>query len=234
MRFDFLLKLLFLVQNVVGVLGNVIVLAVYASMSYTSRESRPTCLILTNMALGNFFILFRSTAHSVYIWGITHILRIHWLKVVIYMYRVGQGLSLCNTCLLSNFQAMPISPKVGGWVGIKSQAWKISISCFLCWISSLLINIFSPLHIECFQNKQNLTNMWDYRFCSCQVSSTSEGRCRVHMTLSDFILVGQMVCASIYMVHLLYRHQRRVRLFDSFSVSQSLKLHKAYYFQQAS
>lgn len=222
MRFDFLLKLLFLVQNVVGVLGNVIVLAVYASMSYTSRESRPTCLILTNMALGNFCILFRSTAHSVYIWGITHILRIHWLKVVIYMYRVGQGLSLCNTCLLSNFQAMSISPRVCVWMGLKIQVWRISISCFLCWISSFLINTFGPIYIECFQHEQNSTKMWDFRLCISQVSRISEGRYRVLITLSDYILIGLMVCASFYMVLLLYRYQGRVRLFESFSISKRL------------
>lgn len=210
-------------QNEIGVLGNAIVLADYASMFYTNQESRPTHLILTNMAIGNFFILlFNGITNSMYIWGITHILGSHWFKVAVYIYRIGQGLSLCTTCLLSNFKAISISSRVGGCVGLKSQTSKISMSCFLCWISSLLINTFGPLYIECFQHKQNSTKMWDNRHCSSQVSSTSEGRHRGLITFSDSILIGLIVCVSIYMVIIFYRYQWRVRLFDSFSISQGL------------
>jgi vomeronasal1 receptor len=220
MGFDCIFRLLFLVQNVVGPLGHAIVLTVSASMSYISQESRPTRLILTNIAIGNFFILLFKGI--VYICGITHILRIHWFKVLVYIYKVGQHLSLCTTCLLSNFQAMSISPRVCVWMGLKIQVWRISISCFLCWISSFLINTFGPIYIECFQHEQNSTKMWDFRLCISQVSRISEGRYRVLITLSDYILIGLMVCASFYMVLLLYRYQGRVRLFESFSISKRL------------
>lgn len=150
------------------------------------------------MAIGNVFILLlQGISHRIYIYRITHILGRHWFKVTVYMYRIGQGLSLCSACLLSNFQAMSISPRVGGWMDLKSQACKISISCILCWISSLLINIFDPVHIECFQNNQNSTKMWECRLSSSRVSSTSEGRYKVLIALLDSVLIELTIC-TIY------------------------------------
>lgn len=220
---EFILRLLFLLQTGFGVLGNAFVLAVYFSMSYTSHASRPTHLILINMAVGNFLILlFKGIPHSIYIWGITHALGNHACEVALYMHKVGQSLSLCSTCLLSNFQAIAISPRVSGWMRLKGQAWKISVSCFLCWISSLMINIFGPGHTEGFQHMKNSTKKQDYGLCSSQVSITSEGIYKILTTLSDFILIGLMVGASVYMVLLLYRHQQSIRHFSTFSISHRL------------
>lgn len=180
---DFILRVLFLVQTGIRVLGNAFVLAVYEFMYFIIQAPWLTHLILTNIAVGNALILLlKVISYIIYLCGITHILGSHGCNVALYMNRVGQHLSLRATCLLSNFQAIVISLRVSRWIGIKSQAWKISLSWFLYWISSLLINILGPIHIEDFHHMQNSTKTQDYGLCSSQVSSTSDGRWKIMKT----------------------------------------------------
>lgn len=79
-----------------------------------------------------------------------------------------------------------------------------------------------PVYNEDFQHRKNSTKKQDYGLCSSQVSSTSEGSSRILRSLSDFILIGFMVGASVYMVLLLYRHWQRMRHFHTFSISYVL------------
>lgn len=44
-----------------------------------------------------------------------------WCKLVYYIHRTARGLSLCTTCLLSNFQAITVSPRTGGSMGLKDS-----------------------------------------------------------------------------------------------------------------
>ncbi|KAM5236262.1 olfactory receptor class A-like protein 1 [Ctenodactylus gundi] len=64
------------------------------------------------MAVANFLVLlFKGIPQMIFIWGIANILGNTGCKLVYYVHRVARGLSLCTTCLLSNFQALTISPR---------------------------------------------------------------------------------------------------------------------------
>ncbi|XP_004867242.1 vomeronasal type-1 receptor 1-like [Heterocephalus glaber] len=216
---DFILKLLFLAQTGVGVVGNTFLLSAYAPTSCTGHAPRPTHLILTHAAVANFLVLLsKGIPHMMVIWGMTPILGNTGCKLVYYIHRVARGLSLCTTCLLSNFQAITISPRAGGWVGPKDRSWKkISFSCVLCWIFNLLINTFIPIHIEGLQQNHNSTKVRDYGLCSSRNSQTSTPKYTFLMTLADVVFLGLMAWASAYMALLLYRHQQRVKHIHSSS-----------------
>ena len=72
---DLILRLLFLVQMGLGVLGNTFLLSTYASTSCIGYALKPIHLILTNMAVANFLVLlFKGIPQMIFIWGMTNIL----------------------------------------------------------------------------------------------------------------------------------------------------------------
>ena len=211
---DSILRLLFLLQTGIGVLGNTFLLSTYASTSCTGHALKPIHLILTNMAVANFLVLlFKGIPQMIFTWGVTHILGNTRCKLVYYIHRLARGLSLCTTCLLSNFQAITISPRTGGWMGLKGRAWKNShSSCFLCWISNLLINIFVPVNLEARRPIRNSTKLRDYGLCSSKnPEMSSAAKFTIIMTLPDVVFMGLMIGASVYMGLFLRRHHQRVK-----------------------
>jgi vomeronasal1 receptor len=53
--------------------------------------------------------------------GVKHFLGDAGCKVVLYLFRVTHGLSICTTSYLSAFQAITISPRNSKWAWLKSQ-----------------------------------------------------------------------------------------------------------------
>nr|XP_004671604.3 vomeronasal type-1 receptor 1-like [Jaculus jaculus] len=220
---DFILGLLFLAQTGTGVLGNTFLLITCASTS-TDQALRPTNLILTNMAVANFLVLlFKGIPWTILTWRGTLMLGNTGCKLVFYMLRVGRGLALCTTCLLSNFQAITISPRAGGRMGLKKRAGQnVSSSCFLCWISNLLINIFVPINIEGLQHVQNSTKIQDCGLCSSNRPGNTVALYTILMPLPDVVFLVLMAGASGYMVLLLYQHRQRVRHIHALRASHRL------------
>lgn len=184
---DSILRLLFLVQTGLGVLGNTFLLSTYGSTSCTGCTLKPIHLIITNMAVANFLVLlFKGIPQMIFIWGMTHILGNTEYKLVYYIHRLAQSLSLCTTCLLSSFREITISPRTGGWMRFKDRAWKnILSSCFLCWISNLLINVFVPINLEAYQHTHKLR---DYGLCSLKnPEMSSAAKYTIIMTFLCFV-----------------------------------------------
>ncbi|XP_016072701.1 PREDICTED: vomeronasal type-1 receptor 4-like [Miniopterus natalensis] len=211
---DLVLKLIFLVQTGIGVLGNAFLLLTYASTFCPGRALRPVNLIFTNMVVANFLVLLvKGIPQILYIWGVTHILDNTGCKLVFYIHRVARGLSLCTTCLLSTFQAITISSRTAGWMGLKDRALRSTgSSCFLCWISNLLINIFIPTNLEAPWRSHNYSNIQSHGLCFSEIPSpVTITRHIIVMTVSDAVFMGLMIGTSVYMVLLLCRHHQRVR-----------------------
>lgn len=211
---DSILRLLFLVQTGLGVLGNTFLLSTYASTSCTGCALKPIHLIITNMAVANFLVLlFKGIPQMIFIWGMTHILGNTECKLVYYIHRLAQSLSFCTTCLLSSFWEIAISPRTGGWMRLKDRAWKnILSSCFLCWISNLLINVFVPINLEAYQHTHNSIKLWDYGLCSLKnPEMSSAAKYTIIMTFPDAVFMGLVTGASVYMVLLLHRHHQQVK-----------------------
>ncbi|XP_076989677.1 vomeronasal type-1 receptor 1-like [Tamandua tetradactyla] len=219
---NLILRLLFLVQTGIGILGNTFLLFTYASPLNTGHALRPMHLILANLAVANFSVLFfKGIPQMIFIWGVTHILDNTGCKLVYYIHRVARGLSLCTTCLLSSFQAITISPRAGGWMRFKDRAWKnISSSCLLCWVSNLLLNIFVPMHLEAPNHFHNSTKIRNYGLCSSKNPETSTTiKHTILMTLPDVVFLVLMLGASVHMVLLLHRHHQRMKYIHTLGIS---------------
>ncbi|XP_023364597.1 vomeronasal type-1 receptor 4-like [Otolemur garnettii] len=220
---DLILMLLFMVQTVIGVPGNICLLLTYASTACTSQIPRPTHLILTNLAVANFLVLlFKGIPQMIFMWGVTNILGNIACKHVYYIHRTARGLSLCATCHLSSIQAITISPRTGVWLKLKDTALRnTGFSCFLWGISNLLINIFVPIMVQTLQQIHNSSMTWNYGLCSSKSPDLSSTVIyTILMTFPD-VFMGLMSGASVYMVLLLHRHHQRVRHIHTLSTSHS-------------
>ncbi|XP_038598504.1 vomeronasal type-1 receptor 4-like [Tachyglossus aculeatus] len=183
-------------------------------MSNNSGSSlRPIEQILTHLALANTLVLLsKGIPEAMEAWRIKNFLDAVGCKILIYCSRVGRGLSICMTCLLSVFQAITISPGTSFWATLKAKApMCITPSCLLFWILSLSLDVPSLLYITGPKNKTNTRNIFNLIYCSSVSlpSGVTHGLSTVFI-LWDLIFVELMSAASGYMVCVLCRHHRLV------------------------
>ncbi|XP_038598930.1 vomeronasal type-1 receptor 4-like [Tachyglossus aculeatus] len=174
---------------------------------------KPIEQILTHLALANTLVLLSKGIPEVMeAWRIKNFLDAVGCKILIYCSRVGRGLSICMTCLLSVFQAITISPGTSFWATLKAKApMCITPSCLLFWILSLSLDVPSLLYITGPKNKTNTRNIFNLIYCSSVSlpSGVTHGLSTVFI-LWDLIFVELMSAASGYMVCVLRRHHRLV------------------------
>lgn len=109
--YNVILGNLFLFQTFIGVLGNLL-LMVYAYIHFEISQKKVMDNILIHLTFCIMFIIIcRVIPEVMFYFGIKHILDDAQCKVVIVIYRVARGYSLCSVRLLSIFQAtQPLHP----------------------------------------------------------------------------------------------------------------------------
>ncbi|XP_060027021.1 vomeronasal type-1 receptor 4-like [Erinaceus europaeus] len=134
-------------------------------------------------------------------------------KLVLYLHRVGRGVSLCTTCLLSVSQAITISPWISRWAGIKDKSPRyIRICISLSWVLEMLINVMFPIYLSASLNKINTTDMKVFIFCSAvRNDQTTNSVFTALLFCTDAVCLGLMLWASVSMLLILHRHQQRVK-----------------------
>ncbi|XP_028909567.1 vomeronasal 1 receptor ornAnaV1R3119 [Ornithorhynchus anatinus] len=202
-----------LLQTGTGLSVNIFLLLLYARVVSVSHRLSSSDLILAQLALANIIVLLT--------WGIPNSLSILEFRIslddvgcqiITYLYRVGRGLSVCITCLLSVFQAVTISPATPRWGAAKAKLPKCILpSCILSWVLNLLINVGMPVYVRGPKNT-TVQASYDVKYCSgAPVSTVIMLVNTVLYSAWDLSFVGLMSLASGYMVFVLHRHHRRVR-----------------------
>lgn len=134
-------------------------------------------------------------------------------KLIVYIYRIARGVSLYAMCLLSTLQAITITPSNSRWMQLKHRATKyIHPFCSLSWLVHLLLNITTPARVSGLSYKKNVTNWVSYGYCSWTVSSNVTTL--VYMFLvcfNDGLCLILIICSSVSMVIILYRHKTQVK-----------------------
>ncbi|XP_060042399.1 vomeronasal type-1 receptor 2-like [Erinaceus europaeus] len=107
---ELVVETIFLPQSVLGILGNFFLLSQYLYLEY---KLRPTDVIVKNLIVANLLAFIsgriRDTLES---FGRQHISDLAY-RLFPYIHRVGRGMSISITCLLSVFQAITISHDEG-------------------------------------------------------------------------------------------------------------------------
>uniref|UniRef100_A0A8C9QUE4 Vomeronasal type-1 receptor n=1 Tax=Spermophilus dauricus TaxID=99837 RepID=A0A8C9QUE4_SPEDA len=211
---DVAVGVIFLSQTVVGALGNSSLLLHYLVLYFTGCRVRHTDLILQHLFVANLLaLLSRGVPQTVAAFGVKDFLSDVGCKLLFYLHRVGRGVSIGSTCLLSVFQAMKISPGDSWYSELKVKSPKyIGFSIYLSWILYLLVNIIIISHMTGKRSKNNITSMKDFEYCySVHHHRTTDSLYAALLTFPDVLCVGLMLWASSSMVLILHRHKQRMK-----------------------
>nr|XP_003406632.1 vomeronasal type-1 receptor 4-like [Loxodonta africana] len=204
----------YLSQTIVGILGNFSVLYHYTFLYFTGYRLRPTDIILMHIFVANsMVILFRGIPQTMVSFGWKGFFNDFACKLFAYTSKVGRGVSLASTCLLSFIQAITISPRNTRWAELKGKAPKyIGPSILMCWILQMLINIIFPMFMISKQSNINITSRKYLGHCSsvCH-NKTRDSLYAALLFVPDVVGLGFMIWASGSMVFILYRHKKQVQ-----------------------
>uniref|UniRef100_A0A8C9AYS5 Vomeronasal type-1 receptor n=1 Tax=Prolemur simus TaxID=1328070 RepID=A0A8C9AYS5_PROSS len=212
---DVTIGLISLSQTTVGFLGNFFLLYCYSFLYYTRGTLKSTDLVLQHLTVANFLvILSKGVPQMVAAFGLKHSLNDVECKLVFYVHRVGRGVCIGTTCLLSVFQAITISPTGSRWAELKPRAPQcIGPLSILCWILNMLVNAIILQDVTGQQNRKNNTKGKDLGYCAAIYFDNSLIQFLHIMLLSsyDVLCLGLMTWASGSMVCILHRHKQQVQ-----------------------
>ncbi|XP_008592827.1 PREDICTED: vomeronasal type-1 receptor 4-like [Galeopterus variegatus] len=211
---DLATGMIFLLQTMVGILGNFSILYHYLFLYFTGCRFRSTDTILKHLTVANcLVILCKGVPQTMAALGLKYFLSDTGCKLVFYFHRLGRDVSIGTTCLLSVFQAITMSPRNSRWAELKVKAAKyMGTSNILCWVLHMIPNIVVPVYVTGKLVNKSLTNKRDYDYCyTADLEEITSSLYVSVLFFHDGFCLGLMLLASSSMVSILYRHKRRVR-----------------------
>uniref|UniRef100_UPI00403853D7 vomeronasal type-1 receptor 4-like n=1 Tax=Callospermophilus lateralis TaxID=76772 RepID=UPI00403853D7 len=211
---DVAVGIIFLAQTVAGVLGNSSLLLHYLVLDFTGCRVRHTDLILQHLIVANLLILLcKGVPQTMAAFGMKGFLSDVGCKLLFYLHRVGRGVSIGSTCLLSVFQAIKISPENSSCSDLKLNIPKyIGSYTYLSWVLYLLVNVVFLMHMTGRRSNKNITIPKDFGYCSgVRHDTTTDSLYAALLTFPDALCVGLMLWASSSMVLILHRHKQRMQ-----------------------
>ena len=219
---DLVIGVIFLTQTVFGILGNFSLLYYYIFLSFTGCRLRPTDLIVKHLVAANSLsLLCKGVPQMMAAFGWNNFPGDFGCKLLFYLHRIGRGVSIGSTCLLSAFQAITISPQNARGTKLKRKALKyIDFSIFLCWTIYMLVNIICPIYVTGKRNNVSISMRRDLQYCWGTTNNKITRLLHaVLLSFPDVLCLGIMVWANGQMVFILHRHRQRVQHIHSTNVS---------------
>ncbi|XP_046934989.1 vomeronasal type-1 receptor 4-like [Lynx rufus] len=219
---DLVIGVIFLTQTVVGILGNFSLLYYYIFLSFTGCRLRPTDFIVKHLVAANSLsLLCKGVPQMMAAFGWNNFPGDFGCKLLFYLHRIGRGVSIGSTCLLSAFQAITISPQNARGTKLKRKALKyIDFSIFLCWTVYMLVNIICLIHVTGKRNNVSISMRKDLQYCSGTTNNKITQLLHAALlSFPDVLCLGIIVWASGHMVFILHRHRQRVQHIHSTNVS---------------
>ncbi|CAH7414279.1 vomeronasal type-1 receptor 4 [Phodopus roborovskii] len=219
---------IFLTQVVFGVLGNSFLAYHYLLLYIMGCRLKFTDWILQHLVVANFLTLIcKGIPETIADFGLKDFLDDFGCKFLLYLHRVGRGVSISSTSFLGVFQAITISPKCSRWAKVKVKSPCFISSCvYLSWILSFIANISIPMNMTARWSQRNMTNLKEYGYCSAvYVDKTTNILYVALLSSPDVLFMGLMLWSSSSMVSILYRHKQRMKHIhrSNFSLRSSLE-----------
>ncbi|KAM4045353.1 olfactory receptor class A-like protein 1 [Anomaloglossus baeobatrachus] len=200
---------------IIGIPGNIFILLQFTSIKIIEKKLLPTNTILTMLATANLLVIFsRIIPQALNAIGIENLLDDVECKLVIFTYRVGRAMSICVTSILSCHQCILIAPSTKLWTFLKQKVSQnaLTIIIIFCFIN---LSMYSYSFINAHA-RRNMTSSSPYTlhliYCDSDFQTyTSYIVNGIFYTIRDFMFVGLMVIASVYIVYMLIWHERTVK-----------------------
>ncbi|XP_054980720.1 LOW QUALITY PROTEIN: vomeronasal type-1 receptor 4-like [Sorex araneus] len=203
---------LFFFQFMIGFVGNLLLLMLYVKRFL--QRKKPIDWIFTHLTLANMMtVIFAGTPELIFFFGIRIFLNDTGCQAVLFLYRVGRGLSLCTTSFLSVFQAIVITNNHAQWAWFKSNIYTCISSAFLFfWALNMLIYIRVILLLKAPFNVTGIEEVYNKKYCMGHDTKKMKTAAFVGgMILRDFLCVFLMVWTSVHLVNFLFNHRKNVR-----------------------
>ncbi|XP_052616446.1 vomeronasal type-1 receptor 4-like [Peromyscus californicus insignis] len=211
---NFTIRIMFLIQSTVGILGNLALLLNYIIIYHNEHTLKPTDLILTHLITANFLIILsKGVPNTMAAFGMKQFFNDFICKLFLYIQRLGRSMSMGTTCLLSVYQAITISPNKSFWKNFKFKSPNyISLCISIYWVMHSAINFIFPVLVHIKRSHKNATEKRDFAYCS------SWGRDKIVESLYTTLLVFPEVLFSVLiiwssgsMITILYRHKQHIQ-----------------------
>ncbi|XP_005414901.1 PREDICTED: vomeronasal type-1 receptor 4-like [Chinchilla lanigera] len=211
---DLAMAVVYFSQTLMGTLGNFSLVCHYTCLHFAQCRLTFTDQILQHLFVANSLVLlFRGVPETMAAFGLKDFLNDLGCKLVFYVHRVGRGVSIGSTCLLSVFQVITISPGNSRWAELKLTVHKyINIFIIFFWILHLLLNTIVLPNVTDKLHHKNITYNKEFGYCS-RVSQQNSRKV-LHaalLSLPDALCVGLMLWTSSSLISILYRHKLRMR-----------------------
>ncbi|XP_028716562.1 vomeronasal type-1 receptor 2-like [Peromyscus leucopus] len=206
--------IIFLIENTVGILGNVSFLSYYLVIYFKKHMVKPLDLILMHLITVNLLIILsKGMGNTMTAFGLKHFFSDWSYQLFIYVLRVFRSVSVATFCLLSVFQASLISPRNSCWKNSRAKCPKdIGIYIFLSWVLYIMVNVLFPLYMSIKLRMKNITKEIDFE---CY---TDAGHDKITVSLyiafsvfPELIYSVLITWSSSSMIVVLYRHKQRVQ-----------------------
>ncbi|XP_027254470.1 vomeronasal type-1 receptor 4-like [Cricetulus griseus] len=206
--------IMFLIQNIVGILGNVSLLSYYLVIYKEKHKVKTLDLILIHLIMVNFLIILsKGMGNTMITFGLKHFFNDWSYQIFMYVQRVFRSMSIATICLLSVFQAIIISPRNSCWKYLRANSPKdIGLYISLCWLLYIMVNVLFPLYMSIKLRKKNRTKETGFELY------TVVGHDRVTVSLyTAFFVFPELLFSvlitwsSISMIVFLYRHKQKVQ-----------------------
>ncbi|XP_021101557.1 vomeronasal type-1 receptor 4-like [Heterocephalus glaber] len=214
---DLAIGMIFLSQTSIGILGNSFLLCHYFLLYYKKSRLRSTDLILRHMFIANsFIILSKGLPHTMAAFGFKNFFNEIGCTFILYIRRIGRGMSIGTICLLSVFQRITISPMNSCWKDLKVKAQKyIGFLIISCWTLQMVVNLIFPLYGLYMSGEQygrNITKKKDVGHCQIvDYGTVLDLVYTALISFPEFFFSVLMIWTSGSMVFILYRHKWQVQ-----------------------
>ncbi|XP_054980719.1 vomeronasal type-1 receptor 4-like [Sorex araneus] len=209
---DMVLGVLFFFQFISGFVGNSLLILI--NINTFLQKAKPIDWIFIHLTLANMMtVLFAGIPELIFFFGIRNFLNDTGCKAVLFLYRVGRGLSLCTTSFLSVFQAIVITNKHAQWAWLKSNIYTCISSALLCfWVLNMLIYIRVIIGVKAPFNISGIEGVYNQKYCIAHYSDiTGASAFQGGMILRDFLCILLMIWTSVHMVKFLFNHRKNVQ-----------------------
>ncbi|XP_028719132.1 vomeronasal type-1 receptor 4-like [Peromyscus leucopus] len=214
--------IVFLLQSIVGILGNFSLLSYYLIHYYIGHKLKTKDLILTHLLTANSLIIVsKGVLETIQAFGLKWFISDFGCKLLLYIQRLGRSMSIGTIGFLSVYQAITISPRDSCWKDLKIKAAKyIGLSISLCWILYMIINMIFPVYLYIKEDSKNLTHKRDLKYCSTVGYNEVTGLLYIALIVFPEVLLSVIIAwTGGSMVVILYRHKQRVQHIHSAHVS---------------
>ncbi|XP_040828626.1 putative vomeronasal receptor-like protein 4 [Ochotona curzoniae] len=207
-----------------GITANTILLLSHILPSLQDCRLKPSSLTICHLALVHIVMLLTMVfLVSPDLFESLHFQNDFKCKALYYVSRVMQGLSICTTCVLSTLQAITLSPSTSWLAQFKHKSVNFITHVYVfMWTLSLSSCASLTFYVVAFSNLNQTHFLKLDKYCSLSPMNSIVRYLFYALTTSrDVCFVGVMLISSMYLLNLLFKHQKRVQYLHSSSRSST-------------